>query len=105
MLPSKSLQVSFLLSTLPYMTFKDTNKPLIAAVIVWKYAPCRFDCPRDEHREVNCNYRLEFRRVYALALGEHSRSFFIFSKTFQTKKIKKLRPKMTKIASRGPALT
>ena len=28
-------------------------------------------------------------------------SFFIFSKSFQTKKIKALRPKMTKIASRG----
>ena len=31
-------------------------------------------------------------------------SFFIFSKTFQTKKFKKLRPKMTQIASSGPAL-
>ena len=32
--------------------------------------------------------------------------FHFFSKTFQTKKkIKALRPKMTKIASRGPALT
>ena len=28
-------------------------------------------------------------------------SFFIFSKSFQTKKIKALRPKMTKIASKG----
>ena len=32
-------------------------------------------------------------------------SFFIFSESFQTKKIKALRPKMTKIASGGPALT
>ena len=31
-------------------------------------------------------------------------SIFIFSKSFQTKKIKALRPKMTKIASKGPAL-
>ena len=30
-------------------------------------------------------------------------SFFIFSKSFQTKKIKALRPKATKIASGGPA--
>ena len=29
-------------------------------------------------------------------------SFFICSKSFQTKKIKALGPKMTKIASRGP---
>ena len=31
-------------------------------------------------------------------------SFFIFPKSFQTKKIKALRPKMTKIASRGSCL-
>ena len=31
-------------------------------------------------------------------------SFFIFSKNFQTKIIKALRPKMTEIASRGPTL-
>ena len=31
-------------------------------------------------------------------------SFFILSKSFQTKKIKDLRPKMTKIASRGSCL-
>ena len=30
--------------------------------------------------------------------------FFYFSKSFQTTKYKALRPKMTKIASRGPAL-
>ena len=37
-------------------------------------------------------------------MGTKVVSFFIFPKSFQTKKIKALRPKMTKIASRGPAL-
>ena len=36
LLRSRSLQVSILPSTVPYITFKDTNKPLVAAVVVWK---------------------------------------------------------------------
>ena len=36
LLRSRSLQVSILPSTPPYITFEDTNKQLVAAVVVWK---------------------------------------------------------------------
>ena len=77
MLPSRSLQVSILLSTFS----TSLSKTLIATVAVWKLifnAPSIGLSKGDEQGEVNCNFQLELRRVCARRLGERSRGFALY---------------------------
>ena len=78
--PSQPLEFSLALSTLPYMTFKDTKKPLIGIVVVWKHI---FDASSIGMSGATSIAKLTATSdssfdAYALALGEHSRGFALY---------------------------
>ena len=78
--PSQPLQVSLALSTLPNRTFKDTKKPLIGTVVVWKHI---FDAASIGLFGVTSIAKLTATSdssfdAYALALGERSRGFALY---------------------------
>ena len=77
---SQPLQVSLALSTLPYMTFKDTKKPLIGTVVVWKHI---FDASSIRLFGATSIAKLTATSdssfdAYALALGKRSRGFALY---------------------------
>ena len=80
LLQSRSLQVSILPSTVPYITFKDTNNPLVAAVVVWKLT---FDAPSiglSRATSIAKSTATSNSSLFAcaLALGERSRGFALY---------------------------
>ena len=75
-----SLQVSVLPSTLPYITFKDTNKPLIAAVVVWKMisGAASIGLSRSTSIAKSTATSDSSFDAFALALGERNRGFALY---------------------------
>ena len=80
LLRSRSLQVSILLFTLRHITFKGTNKPLVAAVVVWKLisdAPSIGLSRSTSIAKSTATSDSSF-DAFALALGERSRGFALY---------------------------